>query len=393
MISPFSKRPAMALLAAFALLLAAANLRGGIVVVGPLVESIRADLQLSASAFSLLTTVPLLCFAVVSIFVPFFARAFRPQSLVVGALLLVSLGVLLRVTQWFPVILVGTVFLGSAIALLNVLIPGLVKAFFPNHLGLMTGLYSVTLSLGAGFGVFLAVPLLQSFGSWRYPMLLWAALPILSILLWLPLFKERAIGRPANPLKVTLWRDKTAWAITVYMGLQSFLFYSLATWLPKIYMESGLSSELAGQATALINLLSIPFNLFVPIIAAKLKQQFVLVWLISGFIFAGLLGLLLAPGAYPMLWSSLIGMGVGGSLALALTLFVLRAHDIHQATALSAMAQSLGYLLAASGPFLLGFVHDISHQWQAALYLLLALQCVQLLAGLYAAKPSFVKSD
>lgn len=383
----------MALLAAFALLFAAANLRGGIVVVGPLVESIRADLQLSASAFSLLTTVPLLCFAVVSILVPMLSRLLKPQALVAGALLLISLGVLLRITSYFPIILLGTVFLGSAIALLNVLIPGLVKAFFPNQLGLMTGLYSVTLSLGAGFGVYLAVPLLQSFGSWHYPMLLWALLPIISLLFWLPLFKERSVGRPANPVKVTLWRDKTAWAITTYMGLQSFLFYSLATWLPQILMENGLDAEPAGEATSLINLLSIPFNLFVPIIAAKLKQQWLLVLVISGFIFSGLIGLLLAPSAYPMLWSSLIGIGVGGALALALSLFVLRAHDIHQATALSAMAQSLGYLVAASGPFLLGFVHDISHQWQAALYLLLALQCVQLLAGLYASRPVFVKPD
>src|SRR5699024_8420705 len=158
-------------------------------------------------------------------------------------------------------------------------------------------------------------------------------------------------GRPANPQRVSLWRDKIAWSITFYMGLQSFYFYSMATWLPKILIENGLDAHQAGTATALINLVSIPFNLFIPIMAAKMRQQHKLVAFTFVVSFAGIAGIYLAPQLAPMLWASFIGMGCGCALSLALSFFVLRARNTAQATALSAMAQSIGYLLAALGPF------------------------------------------
>ena len=259
---PFVGRPVIAVLAIVALMLAAANLRGGLVVVGPLVMEIRNSLQISASAFSLLTTLPLLCFGVMSICVPWLTRRWAPQWIVIVGLMVISLGVGFRLLDNFALVIVGTLLLGCAIAVLNVLIPGLVKAFFPRQVGLMTGLYSVTLSLGAGLGVFLAIPLLEQFDNWRYPVAMWAVFPLFSLLFWLPMLRVKSVGRPANPVRISLWRDKIAWAITFYMGLQSFYFYSMATWLPKILLENGLDAHQAGTATALINLVSIPFNLF-----------------------------------------------------------------------------------------------------------------------------------
>ncbi|MFP2769904.1 CynX/NimT family MFS transporter [Oceanisphaera sp. KMM 10153] len=390
---PFLGRPVIALLAIVALMLAAANLRGGLVVVGPLVMEIRATLDISASAFSLLTTLPLLCFGVMSICVPWLTRRWAPQWLTITGLMVISLGVGLRLVDNYPLVILGTLLLGLAIAVLNVLIPGLVKAFFPRQVGLMTGLYSVTLSLGAGMGVYLAVPLLEQFGSWRYPVALWAILPLLSLLFWLPMLGVKGVGRPQNPVRVSLWRDRLAWSITLYMGLQSFYFYSMATWLPKILLENGLDAHEAGTATALINLVSIPFNLLVPILAAKMSNQRLLV--LGTFIvsFVGIAGLWWQPAAAPLLWATLIGMGCGSALSLALSFFVLRAANTAQATALSAMAQSIGYLLAALGPVSLGLLRDVGGDWQWALLLMLVLQLAQFAFGWSAARPVNVVPD
>lgn len=390
---PFVGRPVIAVLAIVALMLAAVNLRGGLVVVGPLVMEIRGSLQISASAFSLLTTLPLLCFAGMSICVPWLTRRWAPQWISIAGLMMISLGVGLRLIDNYAFVIVGTLLLGCAIAVLNVLIPGLVKSFFPRQVGLMTGLYSVTLTLGAGMGVFLAIPLLEQFGDWRYPVALWAVLPLFSLLFWLPMLKVKAVGRPANLQRVSLWRDKIAWSITFYMGLQSFYFYSMATWLPKILLENGLDAHQAGTATALINLVSIPFNLFVPILAAKMANQRLLVVGTFMVSFIGIAGIWWQPNAAPLLWASFIGMGCGSALSLALSFFVLRAENTAQATALSAMAQSIGYLLAALGPVSLGLMRDISGHWQWALLLLLVLQLGQLASGWSAARPIKVKPD
>ena len=389
---PFSGRPFTAALAVAALLLAAANLRGGLVVTGPLVLEIRDALAINASAFSLLTTLPLLCFGVVSIAVPWLSRRWAPQQLAIAGLLMISLGVTLRLLEQFPLVILGTLLLGSAIAVLNVLIPGLVKAFFPRHMGLMTGLYSVTLSLGAGVGVYLAVPLLEQFGSWRYPVALWAILPLFCLLFWLPMLRVRSVGRLGSPARISLWRDKVAWAITLFMGLQSFYFYSLATWLPKILLDSGLDAHQAGAATALINLISIPFNLFIPMLATRMHSQRLLVLGTFASSFIGVAGLWWHPPA-ALLWASFIGVGCGCALSLALSFFVLRAANAIQATALSAMAQSIGYLLAALGPFSLGLMRDVSGEWQWALLCILTLQLCQLGCGWYAARPVNVISD
>ncbi|WP_319783851.1 MFS transporter [Oceanisphaera sp. IT1-181] len=390
---PFVGRPVIALLAIVALMLAAANLRGGLVVVGPLVTEIRAALNISASAFSMLTTLPLLCFGIVSICVPWLTRRWAPQWLSIVGLMVISLGVGLRLVDNYALIILGTLLLGSAIAVLNVLIPGLVKAFFPHRVGLMTGLYSVTLTAGAGMGVYLAIPLLEQFDNWRVPVAMWAIFPLFCVLFWLPMIRVKGVGRPANPVRVSLWRDKIAWSITFYMGLQSFYFYSMATWLPKILLENGLDAHQAGTATAFINLVSIPFNLFVPILAAKMANQRLLVVGTFMVSFIGIAGLWWQPNAAPLLWASFIGMGCGSALSLALSFFVLRAENTAQATALSAMAQSIGYLLAALGPVSLGLMRDISGHWQWALLLLLVLQLGQLASGWSAARPIKVKPD
>ncbi len=390
---PFDGRRWAFFIAALALLLAAGNLRGGLVVVGPLVADIRSSLALSAGEFSLLTTLPLICFGLVSIGVPALARRIRAPLLVFMALLLIAAGAGLRTTSLFNLVIAGTLLLGSAIALLNVLIPGLVKGYFPRQIGLMTGLYSVALSLGAGFGVYLAIPLRDTFGAWQAPLLLWSLLPLLCLPLWLYMLRVRTQEAPGPSARVTLWRDPIAWALTVFMGLQSFFFYSIATWLPKILMDANLADQDAGFATSMINLAGIPANLLTPMIAARMKDQRPLALVIFLLGTTGLCGLWLAPTMAPILWAALLGLSASASLSFALSLFGLRTRNHVEATSLSAMAQSLGYLLAATGPMMLGLINDRTSTWGAALLLLMLLQLIQLGCGWCAGRPGFVTAD
>ncbi|GGO88837.1 MFS transporter [Marinobacterium nitratireducens] len=389
---PFDGRTWAFFGAAVALLLAAANLRGAVVVVGPLVADIRAAVGLSASQFSLLTTLPLACFGLFAICVPRLASRYRAPVLVIGALMLIAIGAGLRATSLYGLMLAGTLLLGSAIALLNVLIPGLVKGYFPRQAGLMTGLYSVTLSFGAGCGVFLAVPLRDHFGAWQAPLLLWALLPLLCACCWLYMLRTRT-QRSSGTARVSLWRDSTAWSLTLFMGLQSLFFYSIATWLPKMLMDAGLTDQHAGLATSMINLAGIPANLLVPILAARMQSQRPLALLILVLGLSGLSGLLLAPSAAPLLWASLMGLTGSASLSLALALFALRTRDIVEATSLSAMAQSLGYLIAATGPVMVGGLNDLQAHWHGALLLLILAQLAQFACGWHASRPGFVIPD
>ena len=384
---PFDGRRAAFTLAVMAIVLAALNLRGGIVVVGPLVDDIQTSRQLSSSSFSLLTTLPLLCFGVISALVPRLAGRVTPPLLVLMALGLITVGVVLRVLPQYALIMTGTLALGAAIAVLNVLIPGLVKAYFPNQTGIMTGVYSVLLSMGAGLGVYLAVPLRDWSGDWRVPTLLWAATPFLAALPWLYLLRVRIqTYKPRIAASGSLLRNPKAWALTGFMGLQSLFFYSCATWLPKLLMDAGLSAADSGTAAAMLNIVGIPANLLTPIIAAKLSNQRGLMLLTALCGLAGLGGLLLAPTAAPFFWASLLGLCGGASISLALVLFALRTTDGMAATALSAMAQSIGYFIAAGGPTLLGWLHDIQGNWSWALLVLITAQVVQLLCGWFVGK-------
>lgn len=384
---PFHGRPLAGAIAIAALLLAAINLRGGLVVVGPLVTDITRDLALSASQFSMLTTVPLICFGVVSAFVPLLTRRFGPAMLVLGALALISLGAWLRITPEFFWIMSGTLMLGSAIALLNVLIPGLVKGYFPEHPGVMTGLYSVTLAGGAAMAVYIAIPVRDLYQDWRAPMTLWAMLPLVCTLPWLYLLRVhiRTYQPPQTP-KIKLWHNRRAWAITGYMGLQSTYFYCIATWLPNLLIDNGMNEADAGFTASLLNIVGISANLLVPMIATRLKDQRPVVIFVAVVSILGLGGLLITPMTATYFWAAMLGLGAGSSLSLALTLFALRSDSTTQAVALSAMAQSIGYLIAALGPLVVGALHDLRGGWEEALILLLILQIAQFFMGLGAGR-------
>jgi CP family cyanate transporter-like MFS transporter len=385
------------------IVIAGANLRAALTSVGPLTGQIRADTGISGGAAGLLTTLPLICFAALSLFAPALARRFGTRRVLTGGLILLAAGIALRSAPPVAALFAGTVVLGLAIAVANVLLPSLVKRDFPAHAGLLTGVYITVMNSGAALGSGVSVPLarLEDFG-WRGALGVWAPLALVAAVVWLCLLRgDRPEGSPVGDTPSSrgersyggLWRSPLAWQVTLFMGLQSLVFYASIAWLPEVLQGDGLSAAQAGWMVSLMQFVGIPASLFAPILAGRRPSQRGLLAaaaLLSG---AGVLGLLLPGGAATALWVSLLGLGQGASISLALTLFALRTADAREAAALSGMAQSVGYLLAASGPFLFGVLHDLTRSWSLPLAALFAAAVGVLFAGLGAGRDAYVTPE
>jgi CP family cyanate transporter-like MFS transporter len=387
------------------IVIAGANLRAALTAVGPLVGEIRADTGISGAAAGLLTTLPLICFAALSLLAPALAHRFGTRRVLTGGLVLLAAGIALRSAPPVAALFAGTIVLGLAIAVGNVLLPSLVKRDFPAHTGLLMGVYITVMNSGAALGAGVSVPLaLQGGFGWRGALGIWALLALVAVVVWLPLLRgdtpaDASAGDASagdarrESTSGGLWKSPLAWQVTLFMGLQSFVFYASIAWLPEILRGDGLGAAQAGWMVSLMQFVGIPVALFAPILAGRRRSQrgyLAASALLSG---AGILGLLLSGGeggAQTALWVSLLGVGQGASISLALTLFAMRTTDAREAARLSGMAQSLGYLLAATGPFLFGVLHDLTRSWSLPLALLFAVVIGQLFAGLGAGRDAYV---
>ena len=286
----------------------------------------------------------------------------------------------------------GTAVLGAAIAVGNVLLPGLVKREFPERVGLMTSTYSTALAVSAAIAAGASFPVADQVGiGWRASLGLWALLALVAAVVWLPQIRRSA--RPANASPTASqgvsgpWRSALAWQVTLFMGLQSLGYYVVLTWLPEILQEeAGISACLAGWMLALAQAVGIASIFLAPVLAGMRPSQHGVVVGAVALTGAGALGLLVAAETATALWVVLLGLGQGACFSLALTFFALRAPDSEHAAALSGMAQAVGYLLAAVGPFLFGVLRDATHAWTVPLALLLSLAVCLLITGLGAAR-------
>ncbi|ABG04525.1 major facilitator superfamily MFS_1 [Rubrobacter xylanophilus DSM 9941] len=376
----------------FCVVLAGLNLRASITSVGPVIGGIREDMGLSSGLAGLLTTLPLLAFAAFSSLAPRLAGRFGLSRTLFGGLVLLAAGIALRSLPQEAALFAGTAVLGAAIAAANVLLPGFVKRYFPRRVGPVTGTYITAMNVGAALGAGLSAPLARSAGlGWQGALGVWAVPVLLAVLAWAPLLKERpersAPGRaPRGP-----WRSALAWQVTLFMGLQSVVFFVSITWLPAILGEGGLSAVGAGWMVSLMQLVGIPATLLVPVLAARMRSQSALAAgaaLLSG---TGILGLLFLGGPLSSVPVVLLGLGQGAAISLALTLFALRAADAAGAAALSGMAQTVGYLFAAAGPPLFGALHDATGGWTVPLVVLCLVTGAMLLAGIGAGRDAVVR--
>ncbi len=380
------------------ILLLAANLRPALTGVAPLIGEIRADTGISNGAAGLLTTLPLLAFALLSPVAPRVARRFGLEAVLLASLLVLAAGILFRSVGTVATLFIGTAILGSAIAFGNVLLPGLVKREFPEKAGLMTSVYSTSLGISAAIAAGVSVPLTGLDGiGWRGALAVWALPAFLACVAWLPQLGRRDLparsSDPNAPIIRDLLRSSLAWQVTLFMGLQSLSYYVTLTWLPEILQDGGMNAANAGWMLGLSQTVSILAMFLAPVLAVRRPSQWGVVVVAVILSSAGALGLLLAESAAPALWVVLLGLGQGASFSLALAFFPLRSPDPGHAAALSGMAQSVGYLLAASGPFLFGVLRDATGAWNVPLVLLLAITVCLLFAGLGASRDAHVRSS
>lgn len=398
--------------------LIAANLRAPLTSVGPLINLIRESLHISNTLAGMITTLPVFAFALFSPFVPGLARRFGTKLVLLYSVVFLMLGILLRSWSGSFGLFLGTAVLGLAISVGNVLIPSLIKKEYPQRIGVMTGVYTVSMNIFGATASGISIPLAAGLGlGWAGALRIWAVLCIIAIILWLPQLKGRegktsvsegttadldldavavavaatAVGRKTAQ-KVNFWRSPLAWQVTLYMGLQATIFYSMVAWLPDILIRQGMNSGRAGWMLSLMQLALIPVSFIGSVLAGRRGDQRLLAIIGSILVLIGLSGLLRGSSELAVLWIIILGVGGGLTFSLAMMFFSLRTKNADEAARLSGMAQAVGYLLAAFGPMFFGYLHDVTNNWTMPLIILLGVAGLCLVAGLGASRDLYVGS-
>lgn len=381
-----------------AILLIGATLRSPISSIGPLVPFFREDLGISNATVGFLNTLPLLAFGLFSPFIPKISSKLGMEVSLMIAMAVLFAGIMLRATDGVAMLILGTALIGLSIAVGNVLSPGLINATFPFHLGIMTGLYSVSMNLVSALssGVSVSVALSPQF-DWRFAMQMWGIFPAIAVLVFLlrlPVIqseKKKVFAEVDSSPTEKMWKSKLAWSVTFFMGLQSLIPYSLFAWLPVILTTKGFTEAEAGWLMTIYQIGLLPTTFIAPILAAKMTSQRGIAFSSGLLFFVGLLGVSLVSSNWVIPFLILIGIGAGTSFSIAVMFFSLRTNSVDQASQLSGMAQSIGYLLAAMGPLLLGGVSEITGGWTTPLILLMITAILISFFGLYAGKPEKIR--
>lgn len=372
------------------------NLRPAASSVGPVIHALNDDLAMSATVAGFLTTLPVLCFAVFGALAPWFARVIGAHRVMLIALALSALGLWGRsVATSSLVFVLATIPPLAGMATANVLLPSLIKRHFPTRIGLLTAVYSTTLAIGMTLASALTVPIGEATGSWRYGIAIWGLTAFVAALPWLGLIghdehpeagQRRAVGFK------DVARTRLGRMMALYFGFQSLHAYSIFGWMPEIFGDAGFSASKAGLLLAVTTSVSIPVSFVLPGMAARRPDQSAIVWILAGFYMTGYTGLLLWPAAGAIVWCLLIGIGTG-AFPLVLTLIGLRSATPDGTAALSGFTQSVGYLIAGIGPFMMGLLYDLTDSWTAPLLVLIAFVVPLLWSGLQVAKPQLIEDQ
>ncbi|MGN4126964.1 CynX/NimT family MFS transporter [Lysinibacillus sphaericus] len=370
----------------------ASTLRMPLTVVGPIISFIRESLGISNVLAGFLTTIPLLAFAIVSPFAPVVARKLGIELTLFLSTILLACGIVTRSFGTTTLLVLGTVLIGVAISFGNVLIPGLLKLKFPYHVGLLMAFFTVSMNLSAGVGAGISYPVAHSSFGWQGALGVALILVVLTILVWIPQLQANKLEPTVASMKtrIPLWKSPVAWAVTGAMGLQSLIFYTTAAWIPEIYIAQGLAADRAGWMFSTMQFSQIPMALVIPIIASKMKSQRPLVVIFTVFYLIGFTGLVMEWTSFAVLWMMLIGLAGGASFALAMMFFTLRTRTAYEAADLSGFAQSIGYLLAAVGPILFGYLHDLLGGWNITGWLFVVVATLLFFCSMRASKDEYV---
>jgi CP family cyanate transporter-like MFS transporter len=414
------------------------NLRGAITSLPPVFPELQDSLHLSSATVSLLAAAPVICFGVVSGFAAGLARRAGEERVLLGASIVLVIGLVLRGAAPAVLLFPGTIASSGAIAVMNVLLSSLIKRRWPERAGLLIGLYITALSAGAIIGSLVSVPLWQATGGSVALTLSWVAAPaVLAVLLWLPQlssggttprlrarwqkppsYRARGSAAPRPPrceeprtaprgagvfqkddssdsksagnlptARVPVHRHALTWYVTIFMGMQSLVYYATLSWLPTMLRDRGESAAGAGDLLALMGVGNLAVSLLVPMAAQRMRSQVTLVVPTVMAIAGGLAALLYLPLGGAAAWALILGAGQNAALALAIFFTAARAPHAVAAASLSSLAQAVGYLLASAGPLEVGLLHSATGSWTVPVAVLLGLCAVMLVAGLLASRP------
>ncbi|WP_329180156.1 CynX/NimT family MFS transporter [Streptomyces sp. NBC_01477] len=396
-------------LAVAGLVLAAVNLRPAVTSLGPLMKEVRDGLGMSGAMAGLLTSVPAACFALFGFAAPRLARRYGPGAVVCAGMTLITAGLLLRpFAGGTPAFLAASALALAGIAVSNVLMPVIVKRYFPHRVGTVTGVYSMALSLGTAVAAAVSVPLTHAMGhGWRLGLGVWALPAAVAALVWLPLAGARAAAAPAaasgpgvrtpapgaaNGEHGRITRSRTAWTVAAFFGLQGTAAYVTMGWMPQIFRDAGISAGQAGLLLAVTMVMGVPLSFVLPQLAARMRSQGPIVVVLACFQVAGFAGLWAAPAAAPWAWALLLGVA-NCAFPLVLTMIGMRSRTGAGVVRLSAFAQSTGYLLSIPGPILVGALNQSSGGWGLPMALMIALVVPQVVCGVLAGRNRYIEDE
>lgn len=380
-----------------AMILLATNMRAPIVALGSIAPVVQEALGISEIQIGWLGAVPMLTFAVGALIAPSIGKRFGLENTLIVMVALLTFGMVLRsvVPTWIG-FLSGTLLLTLAIGFANTLAAPVIKQRTPNHIPLITGIFSLTMTVSAGIVAGVVLPLSEQVG-WQWALGGWSLLGVFAIVLWIFLrlrlgsSSHQAVVLPtAGSSDISMWRTPFAWQIAVFMGLQSLLFYTVASFLPSIWVSKGLSAVKAGQMGSV-------FQFMAPIAILSLT------WLVNRgrpiqalAVFAavlnviGILGVSYLSTDLAWLWSGLMGIGCSAIFTLSMMLFSLRTYTTNQSSELSGMAQFVGYLIAFFGPLGTGWLHEATGSWDLPLFLMLILMVINVVVAWMVSRPVMV---
>ncbi|MEV0279886.1 MFS transporter [Streptomyces sp. NPDC050610] len=388
------------------LVLAALNLRPAVTSLGPLLKEVRTGLGMSGAVAGLLTSVPALCFAVFGFAAPRLARRWGPGTVVCAGMAAIAAGLVLRpFAGGTAAFLAASALALAGIAVSNILMPVIVKRYFPDRVGSTTGVYSMAMALGTAAAAAATVPMTHALGgSWRVGLGVWAVLAAIAVVPWAAVARDRThrsephaasgggTGAAPDGPRAPITRSATAWAMTVFFGLQATGAYITMGWMPQIFRDAGMSASTSGVLLAVVMLVSVPLSFVLPRVAARLRSQSPLVVLLGVFGLTGYAGLYLAPAGGAWAWALLIGVA-NSAFPLALTMIGMRARTSAGVIRLSAFAQSTGYLIAIPGPLLVGVLYQHSGGWGQPIALMAALLVPQVFAGILAGRDRVIEDE
>ncbi|PKH65104.1 MFS transporter [Psychrobacter sp. 4Dc] len=380
-----------------AMILLATNMRAPIVALGSIAPVVKDALDISEFQIGWLGAVPMLSFAVGALISPTIGKRFGLENTLIAMIGLLTVGMIIRtaIPTWSG-FLIGTLLLTLAIGFANTLAAPVIKQRTPQHIPLITGLFSLTMTTAAGIVAGVVLPLSEQVG-WQWALGGWTILGVFAFVIWLFLRvrlgssnHQAIIPAALGSSDISMWRTTFAWQIAIFMGLQSLLFYTVASFLPSIWVSKGLSAVSAGQMGSV-------FQFMAPVSILSLT------WLVNRgrpiqalAVFAavlnviGILGVSYLSTDLAWLWSGMMGMGCSAIFTLSMMLFSMRTYTTNQASELSGMAQAVGYIIAFFGPLGTGWLHETTGSWSVPLFIMLILMIVNVVIAWLVSRPVMV---